>query len=172
MVRSLLRVARLDQNEPLPLRTADLCRLGREETARSASAWSHLTWSCDAPPSPILATCNEGALSEAVANLLDNARRHARARVVMTVRNPGDRAEIVVSDDGPGLPPGAVTAAFERFVTLDGGGTGLGLPIARGIAEAHGGTLEYEGGSFVLRIPTCTVSRGSVPNSAYHFVAA
>jgi signal transduction histidine kinase len=43
---------------------------------------------------------------------------------------------------------------FERFVSLDHcGGTGLGLPIARGIAEAHRGTLDYAEGAFVIRLP-------------------
>jgi two-component system OmpR family sensor kinase len=44
--------------------------------------------------------------------------------------------------------------AFQRFVSLDGrGGSGLGLPIARGIVEAHRGGLVYVGGSFVIRLP-------------------
>jgi two-component system, OmpR family, sensor kinase len=61
--------------------------------------------------------------------------------------------EIAVIDDGSGLPSGSVAPAFERFVSLDGhGGSGLGLPIARGIAEAHEGTLSYEDGAFVISL--------------------
>jgi signal transduction histidine kinase len=173
LVGSLLRVARLDQHEPLPLRTTDLCRLGREEVARSASSWPHLHWSCDVATHPIMASCNADALSEAMANLLDNAHRHANALVQVTVRDAIDHAELIVNDDGPGLSADSVATAFGRFVSLDGrGGTGLGLPIARGIAEAHGGTLEYVEGSFVLRIPTRAPARSSVSNSVSHIAAA
>src|SRR5581483_3420005 len=84
----------------------------------------------------------------------DNAARHARHSVTLTVRDSGSAIELVVRDDGAGVPPGLTEAAFERFVSLDGrGGSGLGLPIARGICEAHGGTLRYEDRSFVARIP-------------------
>jgi len=161
LVRSLLRVARLDQHEPLPLQTADLVALARREAARSAATWPHLDWSCAMPDGPVLAPCNADALSEAVANLLDNAHRHARTQVIVTVRDAGGHAEVVVHDDGPGLPADSVATAFGRFVSLDGhGGTGLGLPIAVGIADAHGGTLEYRSGAFVLRIPTRTPAGG------------
>jgi signal transduction histidine kinase len=62
--------------------------------------------------------------------------------------------EIAVSDDGPGLPNGTAERAFERFVSLDGeGGSGLGLPIARGLIESQGGRLVYERGKFVIRLP-------------------
>ncbi|HMC43674.1 MAG TPA: ATP-binding protein, partial [Acidimicrobiales bacterium] len=55
---------------------------------------------------------------------------------------------------GPGLPDAARASVFERFVSLDGhGGSGLGLPIARGLAEAQGGHLDYEDDSFVLTLP-------------------
>jgi signal transduction histidine kinase len=69
---------------------------------------------------------------------------------------------ISVHDDGPGLPEGARSAVFERFVSLDGhGGSGLGLPIARGLAEAQGGTLDYEDGSFVMRLPVPDTAAGA-----------
>ena len=69
--------------------------------------------------------------------------------------------------DGPGLPTERVATAFGRFVSLDGhGGTGLGLPTAQGIAGAHGGTLEYRDGSFVLRLPTGAIPARSRPTVA------
>jgi signal transduction histidine kinase len=96
-------------------------------------------------------------------NLVDNAERHARSTVTVSVRREGEVAVLEVSDDGPGIPPHQRTVVFERFTRLDTtrnkdtGGTGLGLPIARQIAEQHGGTLTIEdskqGARFVLRIP-------------------
>ena len=68
-------------------------------------------------------------------------------------------ARLAVSDDGPGLPPEVAEQAFDAYVTTRPrpDSVGLGLPVARAIAEAHGGTLSVEpagtGASFVLRVP-------------------
>jgi signal transduction histidine kinase len=153
-ISSLLRVARLDQHEPVPFRTAAVADVVAAEVERAAAAGSALTWDVDTGGTPITCRCNPDAIGEALANLFDNARRHARQRVLVQVCATDDCVDIVVRDDGGGLPAGATEAAFQRFVSLDGqGGTGLGLPIARGIAEAHGGTLAYLGGGFVLSLP-------------------
>jgi signal transduction histidine kinase len=103
-------------------------------------------------------------LARAVRNLSENAARHAQSTVWFTVRETDGRAEVVVSDDGPGIPSDRREAIFERFTRVDGarrgadGGTGLGLAIARDIAERHGGTLAVDpdggpGASFVLSLP-------------------
>lgn len=61
--------------------------------------------------------------------------------------------QVVVADDGPGVPTGEREAVFDRFVSTDGG-SGLGLPIARGIVQAHGGRLVVDDrGRFVLTLP-------------------
>ncbi|MGI8329156.1 sensor histidine kinase [Actinomadura scrupuli] len=96
-------------------------------------------------------------------NLLDNAERHAVSAVTVRVRGDAGEAVLEVCDDGSGIPPDQWERVFERFTRLDtarskdAGGTGLGLPIAREIAEQHGGTLTIEdsdqGARFVLRIP-------------------
>jgi signal transduction histidine kinase len=87
-------------------------------------------------------------LKRLVGNLLDNAIRHARpgGNVVAAVaRNTGSIA-IRISDDGGGIAPEHRDRVFERFARFDGcsQGAGLGLPIARWIAEAHGGTPTLE----------------------------
>jgi len=59
-----------------------------------------------------------------------------------------------VTDDGPGMDEATAERAFERFATFSAEhGAGLGLPIARGIVEAHGGDLVYEDKAFVIRLP-------------------
>jgi two-component system OmpR family sensor kinase len=94
------------------------------------------------------------ATKNALANLLDNARRHARSEVTVEVGATPAGVEIAVIDDGPGLPDGTGERVFERFVSLDGeGGSGLGLPIARGLVEAQGGRLTYEHRRFLIRLP-------------------
>lgn len=101
-------------------------------------------------------------ISRVLTNLLDNAVRHAASRVTVHIE-PGRWARIVVSDDGPGIPPADRERVFDRFVRLDDtrarteGGTGLGLAIAREIARAHGGDLTAEdaqtGARFALTLP-------------------
>jgi two-component system OmpR family sensor kinase len=92
-------------------------------------------------------------LTQILANLLDNAWHAMAGRGTLTVavtRAEG-RAEVTVSDTGPGVPPGDRLRIFDRLVRLDGardrntGGSGLGLSIARGFARAHGGELSCEG---------------------------
>jgi signal transduction histidine kinase len=151
---SLLRMARLDQHEEVPYRRVQLDDVVRVELERAAAARPGLAWELSREQEANEVECNPDSIGEALANLFDNAARHARSRVEAAVSLGAEHVEIAVRDDGPGLPAGAVTAVFERFVSLDRcGGTGLGLPIARGIAEAHKGTLDYREGAFVIRLP-------------------
>ena len=101
-------------------------------------------------------------LGRVVRNLLDNAQRHARTRVAVELAADGDAVQLVVADDGDGIPPEDRVRVFERFARLDKGrartegGTGLGLAIAKAVVEAHGGTiavLDGEGGRFAVRLP-------------------
>lgn len=103
------------------------------------------------------------ALKRAVANLIQNAKRYGR-RVQVTVLRAGDHVDIVVDDDGPGIPADKRAHAFQPFVRLEPsrnpatGGTGLGLTIARDIVRGHGGDLTLEdaprgGLRAVVRLP-------------------
>lgn len=86
------------------------------------------------------------ALGRAFGNLVDNAMRYAGAARIGLDRRDGF-AEITIDDDGPGIAPDRLEAMFEPFVrgedsrSLDTGGAGLGLSIARNIVVAHGGTI-------------------------------
>ena len=163
LIKALLQTARLDQGLVVTRRPCDLLALCEEELDRArarapelvlglgAAGWQGGTVDVDAD-----------VVREVLANLLDNARRHASSRIGVSLAARGSTVEVGVSDDGPGLAPEVADRAFERFVSLDGkGGTGLGLPIARGLAEAHGGTLSYERKVFVLRLPVPGVSAGA-----------
>jgi signal transduction histidine kinase len=87
------------------------------------------------------------ALLRAVANLLDNAVRHATGRVILTGYAEAGSAVIEVADDGPGIPADDRERVFDRFTRLDDGrardegGSGLGLAIVRELVRRHDGTV-------------------------------
>jgi signal transduction histidine kinase len=87
------------------------------------------------------------ALGRVVANLLDNAVRHAKSQVRVTVTAHGTHRLISVIDDGPGIPAADRERVFDRFTRLDdarardAGGSGLGLAIVRELVRRHGGTV-------------------------------
>ena len=98
------------------------------------------------------------AIRQVLLNLLLNALDFAQTRInISTARTTDGRAEVTVTDDGPGVPPENRDRIFLRFVTTRPGGNGLGLSTSRDIAQAHGGTLTLrDGGSgaaFVLTLP-------------------
>ena len=117
----------------------------------------------DEPPD-MQARGDEGLLRQLIMNLLENAVRHTPdgGTVQLTIRASGGWAELAVEDSGPGVPEADRDRIFERFVRLapagSEGGAGLGLPLARWIAEQHGGTLRVDprpgaGGRFVVQLP-------------------
>jgi len=110
------------------------------------------------------AHADEIRIRQLLRNLLDNATRHARKRVWVNLACTNGEAKIVIADDGPGISPDARERVFERFVRIDegrgraGGGTGLGLPVSRAIASAHGGAIEvvdsaHGGAAFEVTLP-------------------
>ncbi|MFJ8112835.1 sensor histidine kinase [Streptomyces sp. NPDC096132] len=161
LAADLLLLARLDAGEgPVADARVDLAALAREEAAGRAGV------SVAAEAAEVAGS--RGQLGRVLANLLDNAQRHARSAVTVTVRRESARegpwAVVAVADDGDGVPAADRERVFERFVRLDAarsrdeGGAGLGLAIARDVALRHGGTLTVretaEGGAlFELRLP-------------------
>jgi signal transduction histidine kinase len=98
----------------------------------------------NAPPAAV-APVDGPTVRRAVANLVDNAVRYAPPDTIVdvTVETGESHVCVVVADQGPGIPPDQREHVFERFwrARHDQPGTGLGLPIARQIALAHGGDL-------------------------------
>lgn len=100
-------------------------------------------------------------LDEMLGNLIENAAKYGGGSVFATVRQNGRMVEILVEDDGRGIPEAERTRIFDRGVRLDSGkpGTGLGLAIVRDVAEIYGGSVVMEesedlGGLLVrLRLP-------------------
>jgi signal transduction histidine kinase len=108
-------------------------------------------------------------LKQALINLLDNALRYTPHGGSVTVRlqSAGEWVDVAVEDTGHGIEPENIPHLFERFYRTDwarakdSAGTGLGLPIVKEIAEAHGGTISvasqiHKGSIFTLRLPVST----------------
>jgi signal transduction histidine kinase len=116
-------------------------------------------------PDDLVGYADPVRLRQAVENLLSNAIQHSPEGVPATMtlrretRESREWALIHVHDQGPGISPEALPTLFNRFEKGNGSsGLGLGLYLARGIAEAHGGTLLVEselnqGSSFYLSLP-------------------
>jgi len=141
LATDLLLLARLDAGEPLPAEEVDLGQVAAEEAVRPRRTDVKILLDIG---TDVVVHGSRAHLARMVANLVDNAVRHAESTVRVRVKAP---ATIEVIDDGPGIPAEHREAVFDRFTRLDeartrdGGGSGLGLAIARDIARAHHGTL-------------------------------
>lgn len=171
VIADLLLLASLDEAQATgDAVTIDLSELAREEGRRRAPDRAEVTIEVDAPAA-VLVRGNRTQLRRALANLLDNAGRHARHSVRVAVHQRDGRARVLVDDDGEGIAEADRERAFERFTRLDGhrarqpdgglgtgGGAGLGLSLVRGIVGRHGGTSRVEtaplgGARLVLELP-------------------
>lgn len=113
--------------------------------------------------SAVAVRADRDALLRVIRNLLDNAERHATEQVTIALGEADGWAEILIRDDGPGVPSAGRERIFQRFTRSDDGrdrdrgGSGLGLAIAREIVAAHDGTLvldpEGPGAIFRIRLP-------------------
>ncbi len=174
LVEDLLLLARLDARRPMRREVVDLVVLAADAVhdARAASAGHALllevpNGAADDGDTGILVRGDEARLRQVLMNLVVNAVRHTPpgTHVEVRARTEGDQAVLEVSDDGPGLPPGADRTAFEGFSRPDpargrsaGGGAGLGLTIVAELVRAHGGQVEVDtapgaGTTFRVRLP-------------------
>lgn len=111
----------------------------------------HIDLGFEATDEPVVVSGNPVLLRELLANLIDNALRYTPASGITTVRveRGAAAARLLVSDNGPGIPPEQREAVFRRFFRLDSSdhtGSGLGLSIAREIVCGHGGEIHLEDG--------------------------
>ena len=143
----------------------DVCDIATRavELRRYSIGRADLTVQLDVPSEPQLVTGHRLHLLQAALNMIQNAEQvlapRRSGRILVAVVPDGDHVVLRVSDDGPGVPAADVDRIFQPFVTTSPRpeSTGLGLPVAREIAEAHRGSLELEpvatGASFRLRVP-------------------
>ena len=170
LVRNLLAVTRIEAGA-LELRHdwVDLREIVQRivSAARRRGAGQH--FETKLPLDLPLIRADAALIEQAVGTIVANAVTHTPRETVIRIEGAvnENEVELAVVDDGPGIPPDALPRIFEKFVSLggtsnaDGGqGTGLGLALAKGIAEAHGGSVEAQspiahghGTRFVLHLP-------------------
>lgn len=159
LVGNLLAMARLEEGRLGPRGEVDLDELVLSQTPRMTGVRLDLSG-----VSAGRVWGNSDELTSVIRNLLDNAARHARSTVKVTVRETGPWVYLSVCDDGPGIDTEHRERIFERFARLqegrsrDLGGTGLGLALSRRIVEHHGGRIHVEdaaggGACFVVSLP-------------------
>ena len=173
LVEQMLVLASQDSAPPLAPRPVDLDDLVIER-ASSLRATTSLPVD-SASVSGAQVPGSEEALRRVVDNLAANAARHARTTVRFQLREVPGWAQLVVSDDGPGVPEADRARVFERFSRLDDArdrdraGAGLGLSIVAGAVEQHGGTVTVDadpdlgGARFVVNLPTAGPAGGASP---------
>ncbi|MDQ2929637.1 MAG: HAMP domain-containing histidine kinase [Gemmatimonadota bacterium] len=132
------------------------------ETYEKQAAAKEVTLTCEIL-SVLAVMADAGRIQQALANLLGNAVKltDVGGRVTVRVTSFADSVRFAVADTGPGIPKEDLKHLFERFWQAKAtrrGGAGLGLAIAKGIVEAHGGTMEVEseigkGSTFSFTLP-------------------
>lgn len=171
LVANLLDMTRLEsgaitvKREWVPLEEvvgSALTRLERRLAGRAVTT--------ELPEALSMVSIDPVLIEQIFVNVLENAIKYTPAGSPLEIRAKahGEGVEVTVADRGPGVPAGRESQIFERFYRgahKGVGGVGLGLPISRGLAEAHGGTLTAhprEGGGALFRL--VLPSAGPVPS--------
>lgn len=170
LIDDMLMMARVDRGLELELVTVDLGAVVLAEVERQRLRRPSLDLRVEIAEARSCATIDPDRIAQIVGNLLDNAARATgytgRVEVSLRAVECAEALSVDVSDDGPGVPEADRERVFDRLVRLDAGrdqasgGAGLGLPIARGIARAHGGDVvclpSVDGARFRLTVPQTT----------------
>lgn len=154
LVDRMLTLARADSGLQLQLAPVELQTLVTEVCRQAGAVHPDRTILVEAVGASVAG--DEDALRQLLWILLDNALRHARSRVSVSLGADGDWARLMVGDDGTGIAPDERDRVFDRFYKVDAAraradtartvhGAGLGLSIARWIADQHGGRIVAAG---------------------------
>ena len=161
LVADLLLLARTDAAREQPREACELGQIVVEATSELGPVTGDHEVTLEIHPAPLLAARDE--IHRLVINLIENALRHTPPGSEIrasTATLPDGRVELIVADNGPGVPEEIAPTLFERFVRGAGdrgGSFGLGLAIVDAVARSHGGTVELapseSGARFVVRLP-------------------
>jgi two-component system OmpR family sensor kinase len=161
LVADLLLLARSDVKQAAPATPLDLGDLVIAAAAELEPTAEGHQLDLDIHPTPLIGSADD--LQRVAINLIENAIRHTPAgtHIKVTTRRLRDgQAELIVADDGPGIPSQQKKHLFERFARgggESGGSFGLGLAIVHAVTRAHNGTIEVKstpgkGARFIVRL--------------------
>lgn len=167
MANSLLTLSQSDEGAlALNRDTHDLGSLLRHGRERHALVADERQLELILNSTPVTVWVDESRLAQVLDNVIDNSLRYAPqgSAVELNCAQVEGKAEVRITDHGPGLSPEQSAQLFERFYRADAsrqrgtGGAGLGLAIARAIVEAHGGTIAVDSvpnqaTTFIIRLP-------------------
>lgn len=167
LVEDLLLLARLDEGREPEMADVDLTELLVENVMDLQVAAPNHIWQLNLPEDIVEVRGSRSQLQQVLLNLLSNARKHTDEGTTVTaslaISANGREALMSVSDNGPGIAPEFKGKIFDRFTRADAarsgsdGTTGLGLPIAKAIVEAHGGSINLVSRpgrtEFTIRLP-------------------
>jgi signal transduction histidine kinase len=163
LVNDLLSFSKRLRLSTTVLDAAELLHNALESCADAFAAHGAAVPAIPPTAAPLRLAADPFRMPQVLRNLIENALE-AGGRVAVAVEPAGDdHVDLVVADDGPGLPDEVRARLFEPFVTTKAGGTGLGLAIARRLVEAHGGRLLFEdrpGGGTVARVRMPRIAGG------------
>ncbi|MRH91152.1 HAMP domain-containing protein [Nocardia sp. SYP-A9097] len=166
LIDDLLDLARIDAGLQLRPTPVELRDLATAQLDRMRMLHPHMDFHLTG--GSVTVTADPERITQILANLLNNACQASlnTGTVTVDIRDLGGTVELSVADTGPGIAPEDRERVFDRLVRLDAArdhradGSGLGLPIARGLARAHGGDLtcvapppDQPGARFVLSLP-------------------
>jgi signal transduction histidine kinase len=158
IVDDLMALARDDARHSEPVLLAEIMVAARAELPEGCATWVDAV-----EPHDLRVQAHPGLLVRLLHVLYDNAVQASMPqapRIATSAHAARERVIIEVTDDGPGVPADIATQVFDLLVTARPGGTGVGLPLARRIAEAHGGSIvladsAQRGATFRLELPGC-----------------
>ena len=167
LVEDLLLLVRLDEGRAPEKAEVDLTELLLENVMDLQVAAPSHTWKLRLPEELVYVLGDKTQIQQVILNLLSNARKHTdpgtQVTASLSISAGGQDAIISVMDQGPGIAPDFQEKIFDRFTRADSarsgsdGTTGLGLPIAKAIVEAHGGRIDLVSSpgrtEFTVRLP-------------------
>lgn len=174
LIAEQLELARIDAGAmPLELAAHDLAAIAHDvaSSRRHLADRAGLQLVSSVPPKPVVVDVDPARIEQILLILLDNAFKHTPTggKITVGVGVEENAATMTVRDTGQGIPPEAQPFVFDRFYRADesreGRGLGLGLSIARGLAEAHGGSVDLRstpgvGSVFIVRLPLSRARSG------------
>lgn len=160
MVEDILYLSRMGRGrpegavEPIDLREVLSLCVSEQHTEAERRG---LTFTFDFDEAPVLLSIREQDAQRLFGNLISNAVRYANKEIRLHCRTDGEQISVRVADDGPGVAAEDLPHVFERFYKGNGGKHGIGLAIAKAVAEAWHGTLEVrnDGGAVFEALFPC-----------------